>query len=155
MQLNYKYMFESFPENSQVWIYSSTNFFTNEEEDFITSNLDKFISQWATHGTGLFANATILHHSFIVIVADENKVKSSGCSIDSSVRFIKDLGKELNIDFFNRMSILLKKEDEYKRIHFSDLSNHLEYEMFNPMVKTLKDLREKFILPVSESELIR
>ena len=77
------------------------------------------------------------------------------CSIDSSVRFIKDLGKELNIDFFNRMSILLKKEDEYKRIHFSDMSSHLEYEMFNPMVKTLKDLRDKFILPVSESELIR
>ena len=155
MQLNYKYMFESFPENSQVWIYSSTRFFTNEEENFITSNLDQFISQWATHGTGLFAKGTILHHSFIIIVADENKVKSSGCSIDSSVRFIKDLGKELNIDFFNRMSILLKKEDEYKRIHFSDMSNHLEYEMFNPMVKTLKDLREKFILPVSESELIR
>jgi hypothetical protein len=148
-------MFESFPENSQVWIYSSTRFFTNEEEVFITSNLDQFISQWATHGTDLFANATILHHSFIVIVADENKVKSSGCSIDSSVRFIKDLGKELNIDFFNRMSILLRKADEYKRIHFSDLSNHLEYEMFNPMVKTLKDLRERFILPVSESELIR
>ena len=96
-------MFESFPENSQVWIYSSTRFFTNEEEVFITTNLDQFISQWATHGTDLFANATILHHSFIVIVADENKVKSSGCSIDSSVRFIKDLGKELNIDFFNRM----------------------------------------------------
>jgi len=148
-------MFDSFPENSQVWIYSSTRFFTNVEEDFITSNLDQFINQWATHGTELFAKGGILHHSFIVIVADENKVKSSGCSIDSSVRFIKDLGKELNIDFFNRMSILLKKEHEYKRIHFSDLSNHLEYEMFNPMVKTLKDLREKFILPVSESELIR
>jgi hypothetical protein len=148
-------MFDSFPENSQVWIYSSTRFFTNVEEDFITSNLDQFINQWATHGTELFAKGSILHHSFIVIVADENKVKSSGCSIDSSVRFIKDLGKELNIDFFNRMSILLKKEDEYKRIHFSELSNHLEYEMFNPMVKTLKDLNEIFLIKVAHSELVK
>ena len=148
-------MFDSFPENSQVWIYSSTRFFTNVEEDFITSNLDQFINQWATHGTELFAKGAILHHSFIVIVADENKVKSSGCSIDSSVRFIKDLGKELNIDFFNRMSILLKKEDEYKRIHFSELSNHLEYEMFNPMVKTLKDLNEIFLIKVAHSELVK
>jgi hypothetical protein len=148
-------MFDSFPENSQVWIYSSTRFFTNVEEDFITSNLDQFINQWATHGTELFAKGVILHHSFIVIVADENKVKSSGCSIDSSVRFIKDLGKELNIDFFNRMSILLKKEDEYKRIHFSELSNHLEYEMFNPMVKTLKDLNENFLIKVAHSELVK
>ncbi|MEY3237864.1 MAG: hypothetical protein RI883_1965, partial [Bacteroidota bacterium] len=128
-------MFDTFPENSQVWIYASTRFFTYEEEMFIANNLNHFISQWATHGTGLFAEGKILHHSFIVIVADENKVKSSGCSIDSSVRFIKDLGRELNIDFFNRMSILLKKEEEFKRIHFSDLSAHLDYEMFNPMVK--------------------
>ena len=148
-------MFDSFPENSQVWIYSSTRFFTNQEEEFIASNLNQFISQWATHGTDLFAKGAILHHSFIVIVADENKVKSSGCSIDSSVRFIKDLGRELNIDFFNRMSMLLKKEDEYKRIHFSDLSNYLDYEMFNPMVKTLKELRENFVLAVSDSELVR
>ncbi len=154
MQPNCKIMFESFPENSQVWIYSSTRFFTTEEENFLSKNLDLFINQWATHGTELFAQAAVLHHSFIVIVSDESKVKSSGCSVDSSVRFVKDLGRELNIDFFNRMSVLLKKEDEYKRIHFSELSSNLDFEMFNPLVKTLKDLRTNWLIPVSNSEFV-
>ena len=53
------------------------------------------------------------------------------------------------------MLVLLKKEEEYKRIYFSELSSHLDFEMFNPLVKNLKELRTNWLIPVRESELVK
>lgn len=147
--------FENFPDNSQVWIYGANRFLTSTEENFVQEELDKFITNWATHGTDLFAKGSVLHHNFIVIVADENKVRASGCSIDSSVRFLKDLGNELNVDFFNRLSVLLEKEGDYKRIPFNELAENMDWNMFDPMVKNLAEFKSKWIVPVSESIFVK
>ena len=154
MQLNFKQMFEQFPDNSQVWVYSSDRFLSGTEEEFANEQLTAFIAQWAAHGTDLFAEFKIIDHNFIVIVADENKVKASGCSIDSSVRFIKDLGKELGINFFNRLSVLIEKDGEYKRIHFSDLSSFPDWNLYNTMAKNLSDLRGSWKSPISKSQFV-
>lgn len=141
-------LFESFPENSRVWVYTANRFLTEQDKRFIQSNLNNFLSQWKTHGTELYADAAILHDSFVVITVNESKVPSSGCSVDSSVRFMKELGKELNIDFFNRLSVILKKNDELKRIHYNDISEYPEWKLFNPIVGTLSDLRENWLIPI-------
>lgn len=141
-------LFESFPENSRVWVYTANRFLTEQDKRFIQSNLNNFLSQWKTHGTELYADAAILHDSFVVITVNESKVPSSGCSVDSSVRFMKGLGKELNIDFFNRLSVIIKKNDELKRIHYNDISEYPEWKLFNPIVGTLSDLRENWLIPI-------
>lgn len=141
-------LFESFPENSRVWVYTANRFLTEQDKRFIQSNLNNFLSQWKTHGTELYADAAILHDSFVVITVNESKVPSSGCSVDSSVRFMKELGKELNIDFFNRLSVIIKKNDELKRIHYNDISEYPEWKLFNPIVGTLSDLRENWLIPI-------
>lgn len=148
-------LFDRFPSDSQVWIYGSNRFFTESEKNFIDNELKQFVANWAAHGSELFADATVLHNNFVIIVADENKVKASGCSIDSSTRFIKELGKALNIDFFDRLSILIEKEGEFKRVHFNDLSKHPDWNVFDPMIKTLQDLRENWVKPVNQSAFVR
>lgn len=141
-------LFESFPESSQVWVYAADRFLTEQQKAFALSNLKIFLSQWAAHGNELYSDGTILHDTFIVIVANEEKVKSSGCSVDSSVRFIKDLGKEIQVDFFNRLKVVIEKDGEYKHIHYNDRSEYSDWNMFNPMVKSLKELRESWLIPV-------
>jgi hypothetical protein len=89
-----------------------------------------------------------------VLVADESSTKASGCSIDSSVRFIKEIGSKLKIDFFNRLYVLIEKDGEFKRVHFSDLSEYTNWNLFNPMVKTLGEMRTNWIVPVQESAMI-
>lgn len=148
-------LFPHFPGSSRVWIYGADRFLNGTEEAFAKEQLDLFLRQWAAHGTELFADGMVLHHTFIVIVADEAKVKASGCSIDSSVRFIKDLGKELNIDFFNRLSVLVEKEGEMKRIHFSDLDTHKDWNVFNTTISILEDLRNGFSVPVLQTGWLR
>jgi hypothetical protein len=38
-------------------------------------------------------------------MVDERKAGVSGCSTDSSVRFIKSLGEKYKVDFFNRTNL--------------------------------------------------
>ena len=148
-------IFEKFPDNSRVWIYAADRFLKAEEEVFVKRNLDAFVDQWAAHGSELAAAGVILEHTFIVLIADESNVSASGCSIDTSVRFIKDLGKELNIDFLNRLSIVIEKDGELKHIHFNDLSSYPDWNMYDASVKNLKEFRENWKQLIKESSFIR
>lgn len=148
-------LFEKFPENSRVWVYTADRFLTNDEEAWLKRNLDDFIMQWSTHGTELFASYAILNHVFVVLITDESKVPASGCSVDTSVRFMKDLGKEIKVDFLNRLSIVVEKEEEFKHIHFNELSSYKDWNMFDQTVKNLKEFRENWKIPVAESQFVR
>lgn len=147
-------LFPTFPDSSQVWIYGANRYFTDQEEALVQQAMNEFTADWAAHGAELRATSAILFKNFIVIVADENIAKASGCSIDSSVRFIKEIGSKLKIDFFNRLYMLIEKDGELKRVHFSDLSDHSDWNVFNPLVKTLGEMKLNWIIPVSESDLV-
>jgi hypothetical protein len=147
-------LFPTFPDSSPVWIYGANRFFTEQEEVLVQQAMNEFTTDWAAHGTGLRATSAILFKNFIVIVADENVAKPSGCSIDSSVRFIKEIGSKLKIDFFNRLYMLIEKDGELKRVHFGDLSRYSDWNIFNPLVKTIGEMKLNWIIPVNESDLV-
>src|SRR5574343_39711 len=139
-------LFPTFPDSSQVWIYGANRFFMEREESLVQQAMNDFTAEWAAHGADLRATSAILFNNFIVIIADENVAKASGCSIDSSVRFIKEIGSKLKIDFFNRLYLLIEKDGEVKRVHFADLSNYLDWNIFNPLVKTLGEMRSNWVI---------
>lgn len=147
-------LFPTFPDSSQVWIYGANRFFTEHEEGLVQEALNEFTANWAAHGAEIKASSAILMHNFVAIVADESSTKASGCSIDSSVRFIKEIGSKLKIDFFNRLYVLIEKEGDFKRVHFSELSQYADWNLFNPMVKTLGEMRMNWVVPVGESAMI-
>ena len=77
------------------------------EISWLNESLTHFVSSWQTHGKSLDAVGFVLHEAAIVIVANENAVKASGCSMDKINHFVKDAGGQLSIDFFHRMNVLL------------------------------------------------
>jgi hypothetical protein len=148
-------IFPELPGNSKVWIYSSDKPLTQEQSDKVKLALNKFLSDWAAHGKGLFAKGDLLLDRFVVIAVDEEKVKASGCSIDSSVHFLKELGSLLKIDFFNRLKLYIVKDQEIKQIHISDLINHPSDLLFDPMMSDLQDFRLNWITKVENSILYK
>jgi hypothetical protein len=71
---------------------------------------------------------------------NEDIESASGCSIDSSVRFVKSLGAELNIDFFNRLNVLvIENQEPVIRSYFEAVENNLDF--INPMITKLEELR--------------
>lgn len=142
---------ETLLPTSRVWIYKSNRVMTETEQSLISKELDDFIPGWASHGNQLFGAAEIVHDWFVVLVVDESKSMASGCSIDSSVQFIKMLGEKCGLDFFDRMHVLVEKDGQAKNVHFSDLSDYQDCTLYNPFVDNLADYRSNWKVKVSES----
>ncbi len=146
-----------FPElspNSKVWIYSSNRDLSSTEVNFIEDELTKFIPQWAAHGDKLAGNGIVHKDRFIILSVDENQIHASGCSIDSSTRFVKEIGAEIGVDFFNRMNMVVEANGSMDTVHISDLKNHMSSSVYNPMITKLSELNSTWLIPVSESPFV-
>ena len=95
--------FEQLPSDARIWIYQADRVFSGEEEKMISAVLRDFCAQWMVHGQPLQTSYKIEYHQFLILSVNENAAQASGCSIDGSVRVIKELGEQLHIDFFNRL----------------------------------------------------
>jgi len=156
MLQNFKQVVENFSPTSRVWYYLSDRPFDSTESDHIQTKINEFVTvNWKSHGAKLNATGILLHNQLIVLSVDDSSLGASGCSIDSSVKFIKELGTELKVDFFNRMYVLISNGEETQRVHISDLSNYKNWNLLNPIVTTVQDVKDKGCIPVSESELVR
>ena len=66
---------------------------------------------------------------------------------------IKLLEKELKIDFFNRFYVFVYKGQEIKRVHMNNLSDYKDWEIFDPLISNLGELRNDWLKPVSSHPL--
>ena len=153
MLQNYKEIFQDFNASSRVWVYASNRALNSNESAFVQDEINEFVKQWATHGKELVAKGAVLFDRFIILAVDEQKVGASGCSIDSSVHFVKALGKELEVNFFDRLNLYIIKDQEIKQIHISEMTNFAEWNLFDPMIAYLEQLLNSWIVPVNESVL--
>ena len=147
--------FSQLASDSRVWVYQSNRAFSENEKVQLTEAFKVFVDSWAAHGSKLVADATIIGDYFVVLAVDEKTAMASGCSIDSSVKFIKTIGQQFNIDFFNRLKLVVQKENETKMISFSDLGQYEDWKIYNTLVNTIDLLNTSFLIPVNESELFK
>jgi hypothetical protein len=161
MNLEYKHLLpDNFSSSSRVWIYQSSRLFLMSEALEIESLLNKFSSEWRSHGDEVNAYCNLFFGQFIVFIADESGTKVSGCSTDSSVRFIKDLGEQFNVDFFNRTNLAFYVKDKIQLLPMSQLHYAMDNYFidadtlyFNNLVQTKKELENNWILPIKDSWL--
>lgn len=152
--MNYK----DLAEHSRVWIYQADRQLINEEVAEIKKYGDNFIAQWAAHGSDLQASFEVFYNRFIVLFADESQVKASGCSIDSSVRFIKEIEKNYQLDLFDRLNLTYKIESEIKSMRMADFQEALNSNqfsentiVFNNLIQTKVEFDAKWEVPVKDS----
>ena len=147
-----------FSPQSKVWIYQSSRAFTATEVNSIQQKLDAFTAQWTAHGHQLKAKAEILYHFFIVLTVDQEVANATGCSIDSSVRIIKEIENEYGVDLFDRFNMAYKignevfvntKEDFETLITIKKITPQTI--VFNNLVQTLAEFNEKWEVPLAES----
>lgn len=148
--------FNQYPENSRVWVYQADRILNNNEVDTIESALKSFVPSWAAHGKNLDASFAILFNTFVVLLVNESSEKASGCSIDSSVKVIKDLGQQLNVNFFDRFAIAFIQGEEFNCVtkeQFQHLVNQNKENLwvFNNTITSFYDLKNNWLKPFEES----
>ena len=95
-------------------------------------------------------------------MVDETSHQVSGCSIDASIHFIKDLEKTFSVSFFDRQSLAFVVKDKVQVLPMQQLlyaieNNFIDKEtlFFNNLVTNKKELLENWIIPAGESWLTK
>ncbi len=150
--------YKNLPNNSRVWMYQSDRVFTNQEIKFISEKATAFIEQWTRHGDNLKGSFTIKYNQFLVLAVDENFNNVSGCSIDASVRFVKELENELQIDLMNKLNVSFKDGNNINIVKLADFQKFAKEQkitketiVFNNMVQTKEEVENNWEIPASKS----
>jgi hypothetical protein len=155
--------FEQIPSGARIWIYQANRTITDSELHDIENTLKPAVSQWAAHGASLLASVKVLHNRFVIIALDENQNEASGCSIDASTRWFKELGNRLNIDFFDRSQAYIDGNEiktfsifqPKKAIESGLISADTIIFVNNNNIHTLADLSVQWKVKAGESYLKR
>ena len=144
--------------SSRVWIYQSDRLLTDTEVKGIEEQGMVFVENWSAHGSALEAAVEVKLNCFIVVSVDENVANATGCSIDKSVHFVKDLGHAIGVDFFNRLNVAVENGDNLQLLNLNTLKSLVEdgvltpeSTMFNNTVTTLWELNEKWRISLADS----
>ena len=150
--------YTNLPNNSRVWIYQSDREFTKKEIELISAKAIEFINSWTRHGDNLKGSVTIKYDQFLVLAVDESFNNVSGCSIDSSVRFVQGIEKELQLDLMNKMNVSFKDGENVNLLKLSDFQHFAKEKkitsdtiVFNNMIQTKEDLENNWEVPASQS----
>ena len=151
--------YKDLPGSSKVWIYQSDREFSNEECDAIREQLNDFVKSWAAHGSKLMGAGELFYNRFLVLFIDEQQVIASGCSVDSSVNFVKSLEAKYSTDFFNRLNIAYRNDNsEIKLSPMGEFENLVKEGklnensiVFNNLVTSLDEFQSEWEVPIKNS----
>jgi hypothetical protein len=104
--------FEQLPPQARIWIYQSDREFTPAEANEIQEKIKSFVTDWSAHGKALLASGLLLHNRFVILGTDADVTAPSGCSIDSSVQFIRELEQTYRVSLFDRTHLAFKVNGE-------------------------------------------
>lgn len=149
-----------FNDMSKVWIYQSSRIFFISEALQIEEMLEAFVNNWTSHGAPVKGYANIIFGQFLVIMADETATSVGGCSTDSSVRLIKEIEQQYNVQLFDRQTLAFVVKDKIQLLPLSQLNYAASNDFinadtlyFNNTVLTKKDLLDNWIIPIKQSWL--
>ena len=154
--------FKDLSIDSRVWIFQSNRILSNSECNDIDQELKSFLRKWSSHGKQIYASHTIVHECFIILAADEQKQKVSGCSIDSLSLLFKYFGQNYKLSFFDRFIVAYKKNTEVclislNRFKVAINSGELDGEsiVFNNLASSKSDLSSFWEIKIKDSWLKR
>lgn len=150
--------FNEMPGNSRVWVYMSNRVFSREEQSDISEKLVTFLNEWTAHQQALRASFDIRYDRFIILSVDEAATAASGCSIDKSVGFIRNLESAADCRLMDRLLFGFKETELVK------VANKEEFEalaeagavkdstiVFDNLVDTIDALNHRWEIPFERS----
>jgi len=154
--------YEDLSPESRVWIYQCDRELTNAEVVELQKLLAQFAQDWVAHGRDLIAHGDVYHNRFIVLFADETRNPASGCSIDASVTFLKQLEQEFGLSLFDRMHIAFMLDGGIRLLHHDEIAGRIasgelnEHSLvFNNLVRTREEFDRAWLVPLRTTWLAK
>ncbi len=152
--------FEELLPQSKLWVYQTNRVFTKAEKEIIEAAANAFCEQWLAHGHPLKTSFKLLHDHFVVLAVDQSESGASGCSIDGSVRMLKELQAALGIDFFDRSTIAFLVDEKIMLYKVNELRGLFaegiltgESQAFNNAMSSKADFENTWLTSVNHNWL--
>lgn len=153
---------DTMPAHARLWVYKTARDLSTAEQKLIREHGAAFTAGWAAHGAALDACVDVLHARFVVIAVDEEQAQASGCSIDKSVGFIKQLEHDLNLMLTDRMVVVYEAEGKVVSCRLQELPELIasgaingDTMVYDDLVGTVGELRGRFRVPLRNSWMER
>tara|TARA_B100001778_G_scaffold89689_1_gene73111 strand:+ start:49 stop:531 length:483 start_codon:yes stop_codon:yes gene_type:complete len=137
--------FNLLPPNAKVWIYQSDSNLSSKDVELIEKEVKLFLNNWSSHNKEIESSYEIRYNRFLIIGLNEDINSASGCSIDKSVNFIKNLQSILKVNFLNRLDVAYKIGNEINTISLLEFQNMIRENklskdsiVYNNMIDTKK-----------------
>ena len=154
--------FASLAPASRIWIFQANRPFAREELKLVENRLHQFTEEWAAHGVPLKTSFTVKFDQFIILAADDTHESPSGCSIDSSVRVLKELENALGIQLFDRDKVAFNPGKEIVLVPLGELKQKFQEGIlneetlaFNNLVSTKGEFEKSWVVPAGQTWLKR
>ncbi|WP_276498312.1 hypothetical protein [Pontibacter litorisediminis] len=154
--------FDQLPPQARIWIYQASRPLTEAEQTDIEPLLERFATEWSSHGKGLQSSAALLHGRFLVLANNEEATAASGCSIDASVRFVRELEQRYGLSFMDRTQLAFEKEGEVALVSMPELKGKVaagdinqETLYFDTLITHYGELQQAWPRPAGDSWLSR
>ena len=149
------------PGHARIWTYTSNRKLDKKELDILSSRLSVFCEQWNTHGALMPTSFEIMFDQVIILAVDESQLGASGCSIDSSVRLLRDIETKFGIDLLNQGKVsFLHGENNLEVNNLLGIKSKVkegilqaETIVLNPVVQSKSDLEKNWKIKAKESWL--
>ncbi|MBN3521546.1 hypothetical protein JYB62_16160 [Algoriphagus lutimaris] len=144
--------FNKMPENSRVWVYQAERTLNEQEASQLKRRLTAFCEGWNTHGNLMPTSFDLIENQIILLAVDESNLGASGCSIDSSVRVLRQLEASLGVDLTNQGKVSYKNNQTIKvspalgikqKVLAGEIS--VDTEVINPLIKEKSHLNQLWI----------
>ncbi len=115
--------FNQLPPHARIWVYQSDRQLATEEATLVSEVFHSFCQQWEAHGQPLKTSFQLLLNQFLIVSVDEGFNNASGCSIDGSVRILKNFQAK-NINFLDPSKIAFLVNDQvvlYSRLELKSV----------------------------------
>ncbi len=148
--------FNSMPDYARIWVYQTNKNLTDLQVQTIEQFLENQINAWAAHGADLAGSVQVLYNRFVIVAVDEMQNQVSGCSIDASTRWLRELGADLNIDFFDR-SVAFLKNNQLQTVEIGKIKSLVTDEIltpetliFNNLVPNIQEFKNNWNVKASD-----
>lgn len=149
---------EGFHPTSKAWIYQSNRELNIAEVTEIENALKIFSKEWTSHKLQVKATGAVLRNRFIVLLADESLNAVGGCSIDSSVKFIRSVENHFSISLLDRSILLFEQNGILKEVFLPQLDEKISSGeiqpttiYYNNTVTTLDEMQNNWQQQVKDS----
>ena len=97
--------FDELPDRARLWTFAASRRLTDQEAVWLLAATEEFLASWAAHRVPLATAHEWRFNQFLFVAVDEAAAGASGCSIDTLVKFIREVERRLEVRLTDHGSV--------------------------------------------------